>query len=125
MVKVENNNRYNVGDKVWWFDAWDTLRWGMIYEFKGDMAGIHEEGKAGIQTGAHLADCWPTKEECLDAANRRAELQKDEYRKEIKDVGGLVKFLFGHDTTSEFRDYEAVAVAKEKAAELLGLELED
>ena len=31
MVKIENKNSFKIGDKVWWFDSWGTLRWGIIY----------------------------------------------------------------------------------------------
>lgn len=122
-IKIENNNKYNVGDKVWWFDSWGNLRWGVIYEIKEYMAAIHENGRTGIQTGARLSECWPTKKDCIDADKRRSELRKDMYRKSIKDVRDLVQFMYTHDVSGEDCDYDAETVAKEKALELLGLEL--
>ena len=125
MANIENNNQYKVGDKVWWFDSWDNLRWGIIYEIVNNHALIHENGKTGIQTGAALVKCWPTKEECLEAERRKDAAQKAEYIEGIKDVKDLVQFLFDHDTTGEFRDYAAIDAAKERAKDLLGFEIKD
>lgn len=116
---------FKIGDMVWWFDAWDTLRWGVIYELKTGYALIHEEGRKGVETGAKLSRCHQSKQECLDASKRRIDATKQAYMDEIKDVKDLVRFLFDHDTHSEFRDYEAIEVAKIKAKELLDMDLED
>ena len=40
MVKIENSNKYKIGDKVWWFDPWGTLRWGVIYDIVNGHAAI-------------------------------------------------------------------------------------
>ena len=115
MVKIENNNKFNVGDEVWWFDSWGNLQNGKIYEFTGEYAGIKQGKTGGISTGAKLCDCWPTKEECLKAEKRRAIAQTAEYIKSIKDVNDLVLFLFKHDVSGEDHDYEAEEAAKERA----------
>lgn len=125
MIEIKNPNKYKVNDKVWWFDAYDTLRNGVIYEIRDTHALIYEDGKKGLKTGAKLSDCWPTKDECLAAENHRSALQRVAYKESIKNVSDLVKFLFKHDVHSEFRDYDAAAAAKERAKELLNLDIAD
>lgn len=127
--------QFSVGDKVWWFDSWGNLRWGVIYEIKDEqvrrrretcrVALIYEEGKKGCHFGAKLSECWPTKEECLEAERRRSIAQKAEYKESIKDVKDLVQFLFEYDVNGEDHDYDAESAAKERAKELLGLEFQD
>lgn len=132
MVKIENTNKFQVGDKVWWFDAWGNMRWGIIYNIvdgkRGDtligkMACIHEEGKTGIHTGACLSDCWPSEEACLEAEERRVKEQIREYKESITNVKDLVRFLFEHQVTGEDMNYDAKAAASQRAKELLGLEI--
>ena len=132
MATIENNNTYNVGDKVWWFDAYGTMRNGNIYEIRPEeghnkvpVALIYENGKPGLQTGAMLEDCWPSEQACIEAEQMRAEAQKAEYKESIKDVNDLVKFMFEHDVVSEYKDYDALAAAKERANELLGLDIDN
>ncbi len=123
MAKIENKNVYVIGDKVWWLDAWNNLRWGIIYDFKEGYAAIHEDGKKGIQTGAKLEDCWPTREACIHAEAERSKLQTEEYKESIKSVEDLVKFLWENDVNSEYRDYDAAKAARIRAKELLNIEL--
>lgn len=122
MIEVRNERQFKAGDKVWWFDAWGNLRWGIIYGIEDGHALIREEGK-GAKTGAKLGDCWESKEACRRAEARRAKLQTKEYEESITDVESLVRFLFEHDVRSEDRDYDAEAAAKKRARELLGIEI--
>lgn len=131
MVEIRNENKYEIGNEVWWFDAWDNLRHGIIYDFRYRnekdtvpfFACIHENGRVGSETGAKIENCWPSKEACLDAENRRMEAQKAEYMESIKDAKDLVKFLFEHDVRSDTRDYAAFYAAKTRANELFGEDL--
>lgn len=122
MIEVRNKKQFKAGDKVWWFDAWGNLRWGIIYGIKDGHARIQEEGK-GAKTGAKLDSCWESKEACLRAEARRAKLQTKEYEESITDVKSLVRFLFEYDVRSEYKDYDAEAAAKKRAKELLGIEI--
>lgn len=124
MVQIENNNKYNIGDVVWWFDAWNNLQTGKIYGFEEDHAKIRQGRYGGVSTGAPLSGCWPSQKECLEAEAKRAYRQKLEYKDSIKDVKDLVKFLLENDVCSEFRDYDAEAAAKERASEMLGIIVE-
>lgn len=130
-IEIKNNNKFKIGDTVWWFDNWGTLRTGEIYDISDEKirdkvttyARIYEDGEKGVCTGAKLSDCWPTKQACLDADKRRSEAQVKEYKESITDVNDLVKFLFDNDVRSENRDYDARKAAKERARELLGYEI--
>ena len=124
MVKIENSNKYKIGDKVWWFDPWGTLRWGIIYDIVSDHAAIYENGRKGSHCGAALEKCWPSEDECRKAEAQRSELQTAEYRESITSVEDLVKFLFEHDVNGEDHDYDARRAAEERAKELLGLDIE-
>lgn len=124
MVKIENKNKYEIGDKVWWFDSWGNLRWGVIYNFVKGHAAIYENGRQGSHTGAMVEDCWPSKDECLRAEAQRSELQVAEYKESIISVEDLVKFLFEQDVNGEDYDYDARRAAAERAKELLGLDIE-
>lgn len=137
MARIKNKNTYKIGDIVWWFDQWSCLRHGEIYEMGTETVGklapvkyakIHErddqERRAG-STGAKLSDCWPSKEACLDAARRKAELETKEYLDSIKTVDDLVRFMYHADINSEFPNCEAKTAIQAKAKELLGIELTD
>lgn len=127
MVKVTNKEygKLKVGDEVWYFNTWGTLCHGIISEIVNDIA-VTKEGKfGGASGGAKLEVCWSSERECRQAEERRSKLQKEEYRKEIKSVEDLVKFLFTHDVSnSEVIDWEARDAAKERAKDF-GIELED
>lgn len=123
MVKIENKNQYKVGDTVWWFDIYGNLRWGGSYSRSQTATSaknpslflrIYEEGKIAISTGAKAEICWPTKEDCLKAEEKRAEEQTREYEESIKNVTDLVRFLYEHDVRSESRDNDAQAAAIKK-----------
>lgn len=120
MVVIENKNTYKIGDNVWWFDAYRNLQNGIIYDYypTDNFAAIKQGINGGIHTGAKISDCWPTKDECLKAENRRAKAQKQEYKDSINTVEDLIRFLYTHDVQSEYRDYDAKAAVEERAAEL-------
>lgn len=131
---MTNNNTYKVGDKVWWFDSWDNMRWGTIYEIRTEkqgalspvkMALIYENGRKGSNTGARLEECWPTREQCLVAKKNKEQKHYKECLDYIKTVEDLVRFMYNTDLTSEFRDCVAAKAVTEKAKELLGIDLEE
>lgn len=64
-----------------------------------------------------------SEQEVRDNIKAESERVKAEYRNQINSVEDLVIFLFNHDTNlyEDITDYEARAVAIEKAAELLGM----
>lgn len=133
MAKVQNNNQYQAGDTVWWFDPYENLRNGKITEIKE----TNQKGVGAIQYATvDLSDnpgtmntplnvCWPTKGECLAADMQERQMQCEEYKAGIHDVKDLVKFLYEADINSEFPDHAARDAANAKAMELLGINLEN
>ena len=133
MVKIENNNTFNVGDEVWWFDQYGNLQNGKIYDFYNGSMKTGEENDSyafiiknsnGIKIGVQLSKCWPSQGECIKAEALRSEEQKEEYKATINDVNDLVKFLWNNRDNSESRDCDAENAAIERAEELLGIKLE-
>lgn len=125
MVKIENNNKFKVGDHVWYFDYYGNLRDGEIYEITdAGMACTREGKRGGVTAGTELENCWPSKEACLEAEQKRCKLQVEEYKRSIRSVEDLVRFLWKNDINSECPDYEAKRAAKERAADF-GINLED
>ena len=70
--------------------------------------------------------CYPTREDAEAAQAAESEKLCDKYRSQIQSRGDLVKFMYEHNVSccEEYTDWEARAVAKEKAKEIFGLELE-
>lgn len=105
---------FKIGDEVWYFGPYDALRHGIITDMQGKYVKIKDETVVG---GTILENCYATKEECCKAENEKNEARKAKYRESIKTIKQLVRFLWQHDIHSEFPDYEAREVAKEKARE--------
>lgn len=108
-----------VGDTVWFAGSWITKAKIMEIDETNNVANL----KTPIGT------CWQpmdilyhSEQECRDAEKAEETRIRNEYRKKINSIDDLVIFLFNHDTNdSEFMDYNARAVAIEKASELLGM----
>lgn len=127
MVEVVSNNTYGKNDTVWWFDQYGTLK-------NGKVMGASDTGTENftllIAVGgsyrandcAKPSECWPTREECIEAEKQRSRMQRAEFKESIETVTDLVTFLFAHDVTSVFRDADAYAAAAERARELLSID---
>jgi len=70
--------------------------------------------------------CYPTREEAQAAKERKSEELQNKYREQIKTPADLVTFMYDNAVAccEEYTNWEARAVAKEKAKEFFGLELE-
>lgn len=124
-VQVLNENIWALkpGDPVWWLDDRGKCREGVMTKEPGAMFKF-SFGECGFSsvtlTGLELKSCWPTKQECLDAEEKRRKLQTKAYEDAMGSVGTLVSFLWEHmDKT----DKEAAVAVKNRAAVLLGIEL--
>ncbi len=122
-------NEFNIGDKVYWFDAWDTLRCGHIISI-GEQHGIGAVAKIryieGGESGASLDKLFISQEACLAAHAADINRQIEDYKSEITDVKSLVSFMLTHGICSnpECGDYEARQAARQKAEELLDIKTE-
>lgn len=70
--------------------------------------------------------CYPTREAAEAAQATESEKLRDKYRSQIQSIGDLVKFMYSNHVSccDEYTDWDARAVAKEKAKEFFGLELD-
>lgn len=79
----------------------------------------------GGSWNVRLSDIFETEQAAKNEIVRRAELKKIEIANGIHSVEDLLRMMFeAMSNAEEYTDYERLAVAKEKAKELLGIELE-
>ena len=120
---MDKTHNFKIGDTVF-FDA-GHIEHGTIEAFSEldgkPWAKIRCKVIPGT-TSRPIEDLHRSEKDCYDAIKAYSEKIKNEYRQQIKTVDDLVIFLFNHDTNDcECGDYEARAVAIEKAQELLGM----
>lgn len=70
--------------------------------------------------------CYPTRQAAKAAQAAKNEKLRDKYRSQIQSSRDLVMFMYSYHVSccEEYTDWDARFVAKEKAKELFGLELE-
>ena len=120
---AKNDQNFNIGDTVWYERDW--IERAVILEI--DMESAAGVPMARLKTS--LGTVWQpmsilykSEQAGRDAAKAESERIRNEYRKKINSVEDLVIFLFNNDTSGcEYSDYDARAVAIEKAAELLNM----
>lgn len=130
IIKIKNDKIYKIGDTVWWFDVYGTLRHGTVIETGTEQNGkldpveyvrVHES--TGGTMGTERDNAWPTKEDCLDAERRRSEAQIREYEESIGSVEDLVRILFENLSYDPDKDYDLEKAAIARARDLLGINL--
>lgn len=86
---------------------------------------IRIEGTEHGQRDFLAGKCYPTRAAAEAAQKARSEGRRDKYRSQIKSGKDLVAFMYKYHVSccEEYTDWDARAVAKEKAKELFGLEL--
>lgn len=86
---------------------------------------IRIEGTEHGQRDFLASKCYPTRAAAKAAQKARSEGRRDKYRSQIKSGKDLVAFMYEYHVSccEEYTDWDARAVAKEKAKELFGLEL--
>ena len=124
-----------IGQKVWFLEPWSKC----IHSAKITALGETEVSARdpekypyaeikwddGGDSGRLLRDLYSSREE-LQAELKKAEKKRiAEIKGSIKDVNGLVAFMYNHCVASaeEYTDWTARRVVKEIAKEMLGLEL--
>ena len=88
---------------------------------------IQMEGSIHDKRDQLSSKCYSTREAALAAQNAENERIRDGYRAQIQTVKDLIKFMYSnnvHNGAEEYTDWNARQVAREKAKELLGLELD-
>ena len=79
-------------------------------------------GTAGVK----ISNCYRTKGELLAAMKAESIAKVQEYCGMIKDVAGLVEFMYSHTVScaDEYTDWDARRAAAIRARDLLGIELD-
>lgn len=117
-----------VGKEVWFRSTLNDVNSGIIMCVKGEAhAQIWTTGrKHNITTHAHANDIYETKDDLLAANHERFLSQISTYKREITDIVTLVKFCYDHPVAErgDQVDYAARAAARERAKELLGVEID-
>lgn len=124
-----------IGQKVWFLEPWSKcIHSAKITALGETEVSARDQEKYpyaeikwddGGDSGCLLRDLYSSREE-LQAELKKAEKKRiAEIKGSIKDVNGLVAFMYNHCVASaeEYTDWTARRVVKEIAKEMLGLEL--
>ena len=130
-----NKRNLAIGDHIWFNQNWVGPSAGIITAFKRaepttshgmpvDYAEIHLDN--GGTTGALLTNIYASREELLEANRKASAKQIAEYKNQMQDIEGLVRFMFDNTVSlaEEYTDWDARDAVKERAKELLGIDLD-
>lgn len=130
-------SEFKVNDSAYFIEPWTgNIIGGQVLEVKQTEAKpkypsepylvIQIEGTRYGKRDFLASKCYPTREAADVAQAAESEKLRDKYRSQIQGSGDLVRFMYEHNVSccEEYTDWEARAVAKEKAKEIFGLELE-
>lgn len=131
---AENKREFNIGDEIWFYQEYTGIVKATIIDFRKTMnyfkrdeeiTYAYVETEDGMNTGVLLSDMHESKNACLKACEAKTEKIVKEYKDSIKDVNDLVRFMYNENvaTAEEYTDWDARRAAKERALELLGIEL--
>lgn len=113
-----------IGTKVW-FNSYQSINSGTIKSnvltFKKldvpEVKYVEISWDDGGSSSILLENLYETKEALINANKEKSDKIKEKYMSQINSIEDLVIFCFRHDMTSEYANYEALAVAKDKAKE--------
>lgn len=130
-------NTFKIGDKAYFEDSWtENIIGGEVVEVSMTKATeqyparqfvkIKIEGSRYEKREQLSSKCYPTHGAALAAQQSKNEAVCNKYRDSIQSVEGLVKFMYDNHVSccEEYTNWNARQVAREKAAELLGLNLD-
>lgn len=133
---MENKN-FKVGNKVWFWD------FGVNQPYSGIITKIDKSVKASTLETCYYAqlqldDCddhcsryleqlFPTKEALVEFKRNNCAKYVEEYKSRIKNVNDLINFMYDYPVCADLGYCTGAAArfaAKERAKELLGIDLE-
>ena len=130
-------NSFKVGDKAYFEESWtERIIGGKVIEVGMTKATEKNPSQQFVkiriedsrETRNQLSEkCYPSHEAALAAQKAENERICDEYREQIQTVEDLVKFMYDENVCNgavEYTDWNARQIAREKAKELLNLELD-
>lgn len=114
-----------LGDVVW-FDC-GHIECGTIIELFDNNGKDFARIRCKIvpcTTNVLVEELYRTKSAVEQACRDKARRIEDLYKAQIHTVEDLIRFCFTHDVSEcEYRDVQAYNIAREKARELLGIEI--
>lgn len=129
-------NTFKVGDSAYFEECWsERIIGGKVIEVgmtkatekhpSEQFVKIQIEGSRYDRRDQLSSKCYPSREAALAAQKAENERICDEYRAQIHTVKDLVRFMYDENVCccEEYTDWNARKVAREKAKELLNLEL--
>lgn len=128
MMKLDD---ISVGQHVWVIQSWtnfveETEVTDFVEDENGEMyAKLHSIDSYGTM-GRYADDLFESEDAARDMVRMREEAAKDIYRGQIKTPEDLANFCYNETVcpSEEYTDWEAMAVAKEKAKEF-GIDLSE
>lgn len=126
-MKIED---MELGQEIWFSDAWDNILSGKIIRFYDDHSGYvgikGTRGNPGTQ-GVKINGCYPSRQELLDAMEAESERRRKKFCEEIRTTGDLARFMYSHavSCTGEWTDWDARRAAAERAKDLLHIDLDE
>lgn len=125
-------SKFNKNDKIFFEEHWSgTVHTGVIedivYENNKTIYKIHDLTCLG-HTQRYEENVYPTEEACQQAIIDKDMAIQNKYAASINSVEDLIQFMYQHTISTgaeEYTDYNARTVARNKAKELLSLDLQD
>lgn len=130
-------NTFKIGDKAYFEDSWtENIIGGEVVEVgmtdatekhpSEQFVKIKIEGSRYEKRDQLSSKCYPTCEAALAAQQSKNEAIRNKYRDSIQSVKDLVKFMYDNNVcgSEEYTNWNARQIAREKAAELLDLNLD-
>lgn len=117
------------GDYVYFRERWtDSCHKGVILKFVEDSAGTYAVTRDLTAEGeicARLGDLYATPEECQKAIEKETRDIQEKYLSGLGSVEDLVRFMYTHTVCNaeEYTDWNARKVVRQKAKELLDIDL--
>ncbi len=130
-------SEFKVNDSAYFIEPWTgNIIGGQVLEVKQTEAKpkhpsepylvIQIEGTRYGKRDFLARKCYLTREAAESAQNAKSEKLRDKYCSQIQSIRDLVRFMYSHHVSccEEYTDWDARFVAKEKAKEFFGLELD-
>ena len=127
---MKETTKFQIGDHVWFNQNWVGPSVGTITALRTTEDGkqyakIHLDD--GGTTGALLTNMYYTRMALLEANEKAMANHIAEYKAEMPDIEGLVRFMFDNTIATgsgEYTDWDARQAVKERAKDLLNIDLE-
>lgn len=132
-----DSKNFKVGDKVWFWDfGTDQPDSGIVVKIDKCVKPLTSDLSpyAKLQIDDSIFYCeryfdqlFSTKEEVMSFTRNNRDKYIEGYKSEIKNVNDLIEFMYNHPickNIGQYTDIDARFAAKEKAKELLGIDLD-